>query len=295
MAGFNQSTKLKKGFAGMIKLKNGYKGSTKIWSGGVEAGEVVFTTSQIWSVPDGVETVDIFLVGAGGAGYNGEYLSYVQGGGGGAGGRTATHLNVNVIPGSQLSVVVGAGGKVGATKGGDTLFDTLSASGGGCATSRKGADGGSGGSAGVVVSTQTVWGRDAGSDGSDSKDTLATFKGLGQGTTTKAFGESSNTLFAGGGSGGGSMRKSETSSGSTTHIIYTGSPGSPGDGGGGRGSRLLDNVYYNAEVGTPNTGGGGGGGYAEEYDPYSGDAYLSNTVPPAMGGSGIVIVRWKEQ
>ena len=294
MAGFKQISKLKKGFAGTIKLKNGYKGGIKIWSGGVEAGEVVFTTSQIWTIPDGVEEIDVFLVGAGGAGYYGEYLSYIQGGGGGAGGRTATHLNVKTTPKESISIVIGAGGKVGTTKGGDSSFGSLSVSGGNCATSRKGADGGSGGSAGVQVSLQTVWGRDAGSDGSDSKDTLATFKGLGQGTTTKAFGESGNTLFSGGASGGGAMRKTETSGGSTTHVSYMGYPGSPGAGGGGMGARY-NSGYENAVLGTPNTGGGGGGGYAEEYKPYSDSGYLNRTLPPAIGGSGIVIVRWKEQ
>ena len=80
-------------------------------------------------------------------------------------------------------------------------------------------------------------------------------RGIGQGTTTREFGESTGDLYSGGGSG--------AERGNTTTIIAGGS------GGGGTGG--------NGGAGTANTGGGGGGSTAQS----GGGA----------GGSGIVIIR----
>ena len=87
-----------------------------------------------------------------------------------------------------------------------------------------------------------------------------TFGGTGQGTTTRAFGEYEETLYAGGGGGH-----------STYGIAWGGS------GGGGRGSWNTNITgmieSWSGEAGATNTGGGGGGG-------------------GTAGGSGIAIIRW---
>lgn len=80
--------------------------------------------------------------------------------------------------------------------------------------------------------------------------------GTGQGTTTRAFGETDGTLYAGGGGG------------------YSG-----GAGGGGNG----DSWAGGGTDGGANTGGGGGGAAA-----FSGVQYRRGH----CGGSGIAIIRW---
>lgn len=90
--------------------------------------------------------------------------------------------------------------------------------------------------------------------------------GAGQGTTTRAFGESNGTLYAGG--GGGSWSPSG----------HTGAVGQGGAGGGGRGRNNDNSGNIDGTNGTPNTGGGSGG--------------FSGAKVNGQGGSGIVIVRW---
>lgn len=274
------------------------------------AGQVVITSSQTWVVPNGVSLVDVFLVG-GGAGTSYGYDVYPTGtflGGyaGCGGGYTKTQKNVACTPGSSIPIAVGAGGNGLANrngpasnpallgqgnggKGGTSSVTiggtTYSAEGGnapklGNMGDRKGASGGSGGGGGGQSSTyKNSKGGDGGSDGSagvafvyhpgqpypDSEG------GAGQGTTTRAFAEAGNTLYAGG--GGGGLAKAGGS----------GTSGSGGAGGGGRGS--LEQEYLGSG-GTPNTGGGAG---------CAGN--VNNFTPPNVtnGGSGVVIIRWGEQ
>ena len=41
------------------------------YTGSVPAGEVIFTSSQVWTVPDGVSKVDVFMIGGGASGAKG--------------------------------------------------------------------------------------------------------------------------------------------------------------------------------------------------------------------------------
>ena len=205
----------------------------------------------------GASSVDVFLVGGGGGGAGSPYGNY--GGGGGGGGYTRTEAKTIAL--TSYAIVIGAGGAGGDNRsnggtGGTTSAFGVTASGGtggtgGSSAGQRGANGGSGGGSS---------GGTGGSDGSDgggiNGDTGAPWGGTGQHTTTREFGESSGTLYAGGG-GGASNRLDD---------IFAGGSGGGGNGGGW------------GAPGTDNTGGGGGGvGYTRG----SG----------GVGGSGIVIIR----
>ena len=232
-------------------------------------GMQTFTSSGIFTVPDNVRSIDVFLVGGGGGGQGGGPYSG-SGGGGGGGGYTNTIKSLSVTPGQTFSIIVGAGGAGGAALGGNgyaggsTSFDSYSASGGERGVSRAGGSGGGSG-------TSNSWGTAAGNGGSngDNGGTAKSTGGVGQGTTTRAFGESSGTLYSGGGGGGGNYQNGVTAR------------GLGGSGGGGNGS----DAFAGGSVGTANTGGGGGGGYY-----YGGST--SGGGDGFAGGSGICIVRW---
>lgn len=238
-------------------------------------GQQTFTSSGIFTVPYGVRSVDMFCVGGGGGGGNGTSVSNNYAGGGGGGGYTTTQKSISVTPGQQITAIVGSGGAA-ASNGGNSYFtiggtNYCVANGGikGENGYREsfGGSGGSGGSGGGGSAYRSSSSMAAGAGGSNGGDGISggSTKGFGQGSTTRAFGESSNTLYAGGGGGGGNgqVANSERALG--------------GSGGGGNGGDALNG----GSAGTANTGGGGGGGYT----------YTSGG-PGYAGGSGICIIRW---
>jgi uncharacterized protein YjdB len=248
-----------------VKIGGSFKSMPIV--GGLLPWKKVFNSSTTWTVPTGVTSVDVFLVGGGGGGantcnMNGQYAA------GGSSGFTKTVLAVAVTPGQQITIEVGAGG-TGVTStngtapayyaggvGGYSRFNNdnnIKALGGGSsATLTYAGTGGSGGGAGI-----NQGGGSGGSDGSNAY-------GTGQGTTTKEFGESTGTLYAGGGGGG----------------LYNTTGANGGAGGGGQGGGDLSAQV--ATSGTTNTGSGGGG------------ANKQNTTSRTSGngGSGIVVVRF---
>ena len=139
--------------------------------------------------------IDVFLVGGGG-GSGGIIGWYPQGGGGS--GYTKTVKNITLAPNTAYAVAVGAGGKAGST-GGASKFGSVATANGGSGTSNT--NGGNGGSGGVAGGASG--GTAPGIDGSDGKSGASGTGGKGQGTTTREFGETSGTLYAGGGSAGG--------------------------------------------------------------------------------------------
>jgi len=204
--------------------------------------EVDITASGTWTVPSGVTSVDVFLVGGGGGGSSGDAE-----GAGGSGCNTEVYSSISVTPGASISVTIGAGGAggVGSTNGSNGSYSEFASSsyratGGfgagqtGFKTTGSGSGGGSWGSTDGCSS-----GGDGGSDGSNG---TGTSPGVGQGSTTRKWHEVGGTLFAGGGGGG-------TGSG------CTGVAGAGGAGGGGDGGKGA----INGTNGTENTGGGGGG------------------------------------
>ena len=201
-----------------------------------------------WTVPEGCTEVDVFLVGGGG-GCTGASHYYKYGAGGG---YTKTYKSstsgwrdggaISVTPGQSISIRVGKGGSNG-SDGGYSQFMSSSyrANGGGGAYLEstdnapfgyKAGSGGSGGG-GFIYGSADV------SGGSDGSDGLGQYPGLGQGHTTRDFGEYSGNRNAGGGgdeeAGGG---PSDYSEGSGEDRI------GGGGGGYGGGAGASDDVSY---------------------------------------------------
>lgn len=273
-------------------LYSGQKDATA-WIAKV-SGSQTFTSSGTFTVPASVTQIQIFCVGGGGGGGFGRG-SYP--GGGGAGGHTKT-ATVSVTPGQRIAVNIGAGGN-GATTyyptyggtGGTTSAGSLCSASGGSGgsgglegtfnTSSSPNTGGSGGSGGGGAGNsdrgRTNNGRGgkggydgaAGQHGSVRDDGSTVYKaGSGQGTTTRKWGTSGETVYSGGGSGG------------TRYDDYSGMD-SPGAGGGKGGDAKTAGGN-----GSANTGGGGGG--AGSY----GSGTTSGGYNGGAGGSGICIIRW---
>lgn len=203
--------------------------------------------------------IDVFLVGGGGGSPN--TAANVIASGGGGGGYTVTAANVIATTGTSYSIVVGAGGSVGADGGASSAFGKTTSGGKkGAATeaSARGGDGGSGGGGGGA------WNAAAGNGGSDGANGTAGSggAGAGQGATTREFGEPSGKLYSGGGGGGS----------------FDTNAGTGGAGGGADGAKAANGISAAA-----NTGGGAGGAGVVNSSGYTG----------AKGGSGIVIIRNK--
>lgn len=209
---------------------------------GVQNWRIKFLTSGTLTFTKIATGIDVFCVGGGGNGGN-------ECGGGGGGGYTKTS---SFAPVKNTGYTITIGG----ARGNTSAFGTTAEAGqNGGNDEGKGGDGGSGGGGGSYWG----YGYNGGSDGSDGhvySGTPASHSGKGQGTTTREFGETSGTLYAGGGGCGG-------------HEAAYG-----GDGGGGRGGSSGGSGY----AGGVNTGGGGGGGG-------------SSGGTGGAGGSGIVVIR----
>ena len=215
-------------------------------------------------------------------------------GGGGGGGYTVTRRDLLLEAGETYTLTIGSGGgdyqvnNSTVYDGGDTVFTdgdalTITAAGGkhggdgyiygvGHAYAF-GGNGGSGGGAGRIDETEydgeggTIGsygpyngavgaGGTNGSDGEDGGGPTA--GGTGQGTTTKAFGETNGELFSSGGDGGAVSSSSS--------------------------------VFQWPQNGAANTGDGGqGGGYTDNIS-YTGDWSSAG----GKGGSGIIIIRSAE-
>ncbi len=190
------------------------------------------------------KVVDVFLVGGGGGGSY-YFSNQIADGAGGGGGYTKTYSDIDIQPNIGVSVTIGAGGERGYSGAGNgggfsEFFTSAYRAPGGLGGARSnaryltGGAGGSGGGAGTGSTNTAGNGGSNGSNGGASSDNGGYDNqrpGNGQGTTTRAFGETTGDLYAGGGGGGGG----------------TGGGAGGSGGGGGRGV-----------AGTPNTGGGGG-------------------------------------
>jgi hypothetical protein len=263
------------------------------------------TTSRSFSIQviiPVVSSVDYLVVaGGGGAGY-----SSSSGGGGGGGFRTATGLSV--ISGVALTVTVGGGGP-GATsagagsKGSDSVFSSITATGGGYGAydNAGGGPGGSGGGAGLgnfspnyaggagnTPSTSPSQGNNGGASTGNGSTKFSGGGGGGAGAVGETLNLTSGTRAASGGAGalsnysgtntyyagGGAAGKDNRATGLTSGA------GFGGIGGGGAGVASSATPGGN---GDPNTGGGGGGG-----------CYDGSVSAGGSGGSGIVIIRYPD-
>lgn len=218
------------------------------------------TFLKLGNAKDGI---DLFAVGGGGGGKSYEGGGSYWGCAGGGGGYTKTVKNKVPLANIGYTVTIGAGGAVDSEGGTSSFGSLISANGGkGGVAHGTGGAGGSGGGAGSNGAAGGAGGSNGGNGGAGGSSGTG---GAGQGTTTREFGESSGTLYAGGGGGG-------TSSTTASHA------GSGGSGGGGQGA-YADGA---SSAGTANTGGGGGGSSAK-----NGAASKA----ASKGGSGIIVIR----
>ena len=201
--------------------------------------------------------IDIFCVGGGGGGGRAASGSGSSGrSGGGGGGYTTTVKSLRVLAQQAIPITIGDGGNT-ESDGGASSWGDYSANGG-----LKGRFGESGGSAGAGGNGGSGGGTGnngkGGSDGSNGGGGLSHIPaGIGQGSTTREFGELTGKLYAGGGSGAGG--------------------GTGGEGGGG-------NAGYNSAGGDGVANSGGGGGGTKSYN-------ASTMYYGGKGGSGIVCFR----
>ena len=283
-----------------------------------------------WSVPAGVTSADVLIIGGGGAGGGG------VGGGGGAGEFIETSRS-GLTGGSTVLISVGAGGTPkswdfggAGNAGGFSRFDSVIAYGGGGGGTNSanptvtsggpgfGSQGGNHPESPFVNEVQTrsdgITGfrnnGGAGSGGASGSYTAGGGGGAGGagGAGTTASGSPAQTGGAGGagrsssisgastfyaaGGGGGVNGAAETANGSTA--ASSGSPGVGGSGIGGSGG-AKSNAASPGNYG--NRGDGTGGtvnsyGSAGATNTGSGGGGASNWVSGGAGGSGIVIVRY---
>ena len=122
--------------------------------------------SCVWTIPNGVSSVRVLVVGGGSSGAAGQAgVWWPQGGGGGA---VVTQLNFSTSPGATVAVAVGAGGAAINTQGlastsenngGQSKFATLTANGGVAPVNTLGPGGASGnGNAGGATGSPTSCG-----------------------------------------------------------------------------------------------------------------------------------------
>lgn len=267
-----------------------------------------------WTVPANVFQVDVLVVAGGGGG--GAWV-----GAGGGGGGVIYRENYPVTPGTNISVTVGAGGTgeynpggysgmPRATNGGNSIFDTLTAIGGGRGGSwtdyapTSGGSGGGNGYSSAPGAGTAGQGFEGGRGRGDSTNGYPTGGGGGAGgpggwwrqggsgqLTTGNWGPNGKAgdggpglpfnitgamIWYGGGGGGGCHGL--TTSGSNAADA---APGFGGQGGGGDGA-VANTSRLASQNGRDNTGGGGGGGGNGGGSP----SYGGN------GGSGIVVVRY---
>lgn len=225
--------------------------------------EVVFAftgSDQTWTVPAGVTSVEISLIGAGGAGGNGAAGSTSFGGGGGVVTGTLT-----VVPGDTLTFIVGQGGI------NDNVSQPLDRNyryGGGA--SGAGNTGfthtwGSGGGRTAVRSSHSLYGTTgdvltAGAGGGGGFNVTRAEGGAGGGTSGSAGGRGDTTIGGGGGTqsagglaGGPGEQGVAGEQYAGGYAVLSGRSTSEGGGGGGG--------YYGGGGAGDNGGGGGGSSY----------------------------------
>lgn len=247
----------------VVAISNGCSSDTGVVSVNLVPYQL-FTSNGTFTVPAGVTSIRICVVGGGGGGGGGH-----SGGGGSGFVRTGTYA---VSPGQNYTITIGSGGTGGpngggaGTNGGSSSFSSLlTASGGnGAGNSTSGGSGGSGGGGGCNGGNPGGSGGTNGSSGGSCTypggsggnfNSLAIFSG-GLSLTPGAGGGGGNTSHSGGGGGGGVAISGFATNGA-------------------------DGVNSNSGKGGRGFGGGGGGG------GYNGTYFQGGN-----GASGVVYVEW---
>lgn len=247
-------------------------------------GEASFTTagSYSWTVPTGVTTASVVAVGGGGGGSVNE-----QGTGGG--GALAYKNNISVVPGTSISIVVGAGGLAStgdgspAQNGGNSSFGSvftalggLGAQGGAQDTNR----GATGNYDGVGLGGAGVGGALSDTGQSQGGGGAGGYSGNGG---NGGWNSRSATAGQGGGGGGGSGQGEVFDSGGGGVGIFgqgtSGAAGTTSQGGQGGSGGTNGTLIPTDDAGRANGGDYGGGGG-------------TNDVFGGNGGRGAVRIIW---
>ncbi|MFF0546960.1 hypothetical protein ACFYTF_29400 [Nocardia thailandica] len=237
---------------------------------------IKFTSNNTYVPSEGIVSVDVILIGAGGGGSSGSYDALIDGtrsgGGGGGGGETHVNVPASLLPTNidgtykGIQIIVGAGG-AGATSdsgvgtgGGHTRFGPEVGSIAQSWLLGGGGNGGAWGNSGPVA----PGGVGMIPGGAGDRGLGPAGAGVGAGHSTSAY-----DLHGGGGGGGrgGAQGRGGGSPGGGGGISPGGAPATPGAAGESPSTIVA-------------TGGGGGGGGA------SGSAGGGNGGFPAGGGGG---------
>ena len=305
----------------VVTASDGTNTSTRQYTITLNPAIVQLSGSGTFSVPAGINTAEILIVGGGASGSR---SPNVAGGGGGAGGIVyrASYTFTSTDKSSGIAYSVGAGGDGvgqgsgnafdgGYRNGGDTTFaisgGTITAKGGGggagyggnsphlsgfsaayYAPSQGGSGGGGAWESGTGASSNqgtfsgwTSYGNDGGNRASGEN-----YSGAGGGG---AGGDGDNSTASVGGNGGvGQLFSSFTSYGESGYFGGGGAGGSNsatvaqgGNGGGGDGGTTSS---YNGGNATDGTGGGGGGSRNNGYNNY--------TYKSGDGGNGTILLKY---
>jgi len=253
------------------------------------------TCSYTWVAPEGVTSVNVLAIGAGGGGCRAWAVC------GGHGGGSVWANNIPVTPGSSYCIRVGRGGCWSGTQGGCSCWPGMIACGGccgcygGCFTF-SGPNGGAGtccGSYGMVARTSTAGGGGGAAGycgGAPGNSSLSGYRGCGGGGgSATAYYSSTHGTGGGGGTGscgmccyasGGPYGEScgKCGHGATGHGT-SGGAGQGGSGGNcGKPGEPYSNPYGNGWACGGLFGGGGGGG--------------GTSTGGGWGGPGVVRIIW---
>jgi len=252
-------------------------------SGGRSERTVIITSTQSWTAPSDVTSVDLFLVGGGGGG--GATLSTNNQGAGGGGGGQVLRDTVAVTPGASYTVTIGAGGALasagsgnnGATGGSSSFGSLRTALGGGGGIGRNGS-----------LYTARCWG-----GGGGYGDSCITGAGGGAGVPSATAWEGLNLFYFQPfvlGTPGAQQRAGLSSD------VIPANPGLNGYGAGGGGASTSWSINYsyagvnagegamsnaNGTNAAANFGGGGGG-----------SAFQGGFRTGGNGGSGVCIIKY---
>ena len=256
----------------------------------------VFTTSARPTPTTSTVTVDYLVVGGGGGTYAGGGANYIGGGGAGglrtsygstSGGGAVAEPSISLSTAKSYAITVGPA----SLDGEDSVFGSITSLGGGrsgaTASTAAGSSGGSGGGASGDAynaaggSGTANQGYSGGNSGPSCSGGSCRYPGGGGGGAASAGANATTTTAGNGGNGlevniiGGTGNYYAGGGGGSS---YLSGAGTGGLGGGGNGSARLSGSEV-VNNGATNTGGGGGGG-------------LIALSTPALGGSGIVILRY---
>jgi hypothetical protein len=293
-------------FTGASALTSGNSYTFKIKTTNANGDSLESSASNSITVPT-IFSIDYLVVAGGGGGGQTASPDYARGGGGaggmrctvtGTGGGGSLESALTIASAINYTVTVGAGGSQ-AANGSNSVFSSITSTGGGTGGYQNsltiGANGGSGG--GSSGSHQDVTGGSGtanqgygGGGGNSAGNT-----GAGGGGGASQAGQSGGTVTGGagnqkGGYGGAGVATSITGSSVTyaggggggagyTNTNAGTSAGAGGAGGGGAGNYTSGG---NGTAGTANTGGGGGG------------CCGGSNQTSGAGGSGVVILRYPD-